>query len=225
LLESYLLKRWEKSVAKKAICVAVSEKDKMIYKEQLNAISVEHLPVFIANQKVESKPGLGNYCIYHGNLSVNENEQIVLWLINNVYKFLFIPLVIAGKNPSASLLKAVQQNKNICIEANPSAEKMKELILNAQINILPSANSAGVKIKLLNAIFNGRHCVVNKNTITGTGLNDVCNIAETPHEFINAIEELYKLPFTPEDILKRQTVLNELYNNKQNAIRLIHLLY
>ncbi len=47
---------------------------------------------------------------------------------------------------------------------------MTELIREAQINILPSFNTTGIKIKLLNAIFNGRHCLVNPAAIAGTGL-------------------------------------------------------
>ena len=36
------------------------------------------------------------------------------------------------------------------------------MIAKAQINILPSYTHTGIKIKLVNAIFNGRHCLVNE---------------------------------------------------------------
>ncbi len=102
---------------------------------------------------------------------------------------------------------------------------MLDLIQNAQINVLPAQNSAGIKIKLLNAVFNGRHCLVNATAVSGTGLDAVCAMAETPSEFIKAIEMLYKLSFIEDDILERQQILNDKYNNRKNAKALIHLIY
>lgn len=225
LLESKLLRKYEKKVAASATCIAVTELDKKIYEEELDAKSVHYLPVFIKNEKVESKTGYGNYCIYHGNLSVSENHKIVLWLIQDVFNSLSIPFVIAGKNPSAELVNAIKNNKNICLEANPSEDNMIDLIQNAQINILPARNSAGIKIKLLNAVFNGRHCLVNSMAVSGTGVDEACDIAETASQFINAIERLYKLQFTEENILVRQKILVGRYNNPANARQLIRLLY
>jgi hypothetical protein len=225
LLESKLLKQYEKKVAAKVLCITLTEDDKEIYEEQLGAKSLSYLPVFIKNEQVESKAGYGNYCIYHGNLSIRENENMVLWLINEVFHSISIPFVIAGKNPSAALTEAVIRNKNICLEANPSEHNMHDLIQNAQINVLPAQNSAGIKIKLLNAVFNGRHCLVNATAVSGTGLEEVCAIAVTPSEFIKAIEMLYKLSFIEDDILERQQILNDRYNNRKNAKALIHLIY
>ena len=54
---------------------------------------------------------------------------------------------------------------------------MQDLISKAQVNILPSFNCTGVKLKLLNALFNGRHCIVNQDAVEGTGLESTCHIA------------------------------------------------
>jgi hypothetical protein len=225
LFESKLLQQYEKKVAAKVLCITVTEDDLKIYKEQLGAKALLYLPVFIKNKLVESKTDYGNYCIYHGNLSIKENENMVLWLITEVFNSISIPFVIAGKNPSVTLTDTVKRNKNICLEANPSDHNMHDLIQNAQINVLPAQNSAGIKIKVLNAVFNGRHCLVNDTAVSGTGLEALCAIAETPSQFIKAIEMLYKFSFTEDDILKRQEILNEKYNNRKNAHELIRLIY
>ncbi len=34
---------------------------------------------------MQCKPGKGNYILYHGNLSVSENYNAALWLIENVF--------------------------------------------------------------------------------------------------------------------------------------------
>ena len=102
---------------------------------------------------------------------------------------------------------------------------MQDLIAKAQIHILPSFNNTGVKLKLLNALFNGRHCIVNAAGVDGSGLEKACHIAETSDDFRMQVNQLYYQPFKEEAIQKRQGLLNELYNNEANAQQLISWLY
>src|SRR5690606_37782455 len=126
--------------------------------------------------EVTSKTGIGCFCLYHGNLSVPENEKAALWLIQEVFNDLTIPLVIAGKNPTRSLERVARNHNCTCEVANPSEQEMQDMIGKAQINVLPSFNSTGMKLKLLNALYNGRHCLVNDATVSGTGLESACHI-------------------------------------------------
>jgi hypothetical protein len=57
------------------------------------------------------------------------------------------------------------------------------MIAKAQINILPSFNNTGVKLKLLNALYNGRHCLVNKAGGVAGRLDKACTIAEDADDF------------------------------------------
>ena len=95
------------------------------------------------------------------------------------------------------------------------------MIAKAQINILPSFNSTGVKLKLFNALFNGRHCIVNNAGVDGTGLKKLCILAEDADDFKTAINYLYEIPFDLEQNRQRKILLAELYNNEQNAKKLI----
>jgi hypothetical protein len=76
-------------------------------------------------------------------------------------------------------------------------------------------------LKLLNALFNGRHCVVNADAVEGTGLRDVCHIVEGAGGFRTAIENLYERPFTYLDLQYRREKLLNQYNNFQTAKLLI----
>ena len=87
-------------------------------------------------------------------------------------------------NPPASLLKAAAPYPNIHIEANPSEEQMNDLIHNAQIHALITFQATGLKLKLLNSLFAGRHTVVNRLMIAGSGLESLCHIADTPDEMV-----------------------------------------
>ena len=225
LHESKLLKEYERNIASKAsLILAVAENDVETYKQDFEINNIVYLPVFLPFEKVASQEGAGSFCLYHGNLSVAENEKAVTWLLKNVFSKLQIPFVIAGKNPSAKLLSLAKQ-LHVKIIANPSSAHMQQLITDAQIHLLPSFNTTGIKLKLLNALFNGRHCIVNNAAVNNTGLESVCTTATDAEDFRNKILKLYQQPFTVTDIQARKNVLEKIYNNTANAEKLIPLIW
>ena len=196
-----------------------------MYKQQFNANDIAHLPVFLPYTMVEGKPGKGCFCLYHGNLSINENEEAAIWLLQNVFDDLQVPFVIAGKDPSQKLIFMARENPHTCLVANPADKELQDMIAKAQINILPSLNNTGVKLKLLNALFNGRHCLVNKAGVEGSGLDSICQVAEDADDFKTAISYLYDMPFTTAENEQRQLVLQELYCNKKNLGKIVDIFW
>ena len=223
-LESKLLKKYEQQIANKSLFLTVNEKDKEIYQREFSAKDIQFLPVFLPYEKVNSLIGKGNYCLYHGKLSVVENEKAVSWLLKNVFVDSPFELVIAGKNPSVLLRRQCAGNKNVRLEPNPSEEKMQELIRYAHIHLLPSMNATGIKIKLLNALFNGRFIIANAEAIDGTGFKSLCEIVETGEAYKESIARLMKTLFTEAEIQKRKKILEGTYNNQVNAKKLINYL-
>ena len=221
IAESRKLKRYEKQLSAKARFLAVSVRDERVYKDVLQARHIEYLPVFLPFDKITSLPGKGDYCLYHGNLSVPENEKAVKWLLEHVFPINNMQVVIAGKNPSAGLKKLIGKNSFAKMMANPSYEDMNELIQNAHIHLLPSFNSTGIKIKLLHALFQGRFVITNDTALGGTGLEALCRMAFDTIEFRNAIVEISEQSFTQNDIDKRSVVLHDQFNNEVNAQRLL----
>lgn len=222
--ESRLLFNYEKSIANKAGFIAVSEHDVKLYRQLFNAKDIYYLPVFIPHTLATGKEGKGCYCLYHGNLSISENETAVEWLLQHVFNDLEIPFVIAGKNPSKKLQELAHRHKHTCIVANPGEKEMQDMICKAQIHVLPSFNNTGVKLKLLNALFNGRHCLVNPAGADGSGLEKVCHIATDAASFKKAITTLYQQPFTEHEKEQRQGLLQTLYNNEENSKKLLEYL-
>ncbi len=222
LAESLLLKRYEKRVAKKALVIwAMSGTDVELYRRMFHNTSITYLPLFIPPWQVSGREGYGTFCLYQGNLSVEENEQAVLWLIKHVFASLSIPFMIAGKNPSRRLAKAVQSHSHIGLRANPSTGEMDALISEAHIHILPSFNATGIKIKLVHALFNGRHCIANTAAVAGTTLHGLCHIADAATDMQAAITRLFQTPFNAADIQQRQQLLTKEFDNKRDA-QLIH---
>lgn len=225
LYESWMLKKYEHAIAKTTALIAMNSDDANIYKQEFGATNVSYIPPFIAWSMSVGKEGKGCFCLYHGNLSISENEAAAAWLLNNVFNTLQIPFVIAGKNPSKELLDLAHQYNHTCIVANPGDKEMQDLIGKAQVHVLPSFNNTGVKLKLLNALFSGRHCVINRQGVQGSGLETTCHIAEDAISFKKVISEIYELPFTEQEKEKRQGLLQTTYNNEVNAKKLIEILW
>lgn len=220
-LESSLLKKYERSIAAKATLLVLNEKDKHTYQKIFSAKNIELLPAFLPLDEVESLTGKGTYCLYHGNLSVPENEKAVLWLLNNIFKHQDLPFIIAGKKPSTALTREIANIKNVQLFKDPTEEKMEDLIKNAHIHLLPSFNTTGIKMKLLIALFKGRFIITNLAALEGTHLESLCYMAETPSAFIQTIKDLLGVPFSEDEISRRKLILKDLYDNEKNAIKLM----
>ena len=100
-------------------------------------------------------------------------------------------------------------------------QRLQDLISKAQMHILPSFNSTGIKIKLLNALYNGRHCLVNTQMVAGTGLEELCITADDVNTFRARVEQLYHQPFTQADIEARKKLLLNHYNNEAGAKQMV----
>ena len=180
-MESKKLQTFENQVIRNAdIILTISPDDTAYFQtgvEKLNlpnAPKVVFIPPFHPNTVVESRTGTGDYVLFHGKLSVSDNEEAAVYLIKKVFANRDIPLVIAGKEPSERLLQLAKQYENVTIKANLNEVEMVNLIQNAQINVLLSFQRSGMKLKLLNALYRGRHCVVNRFMVQNTGLESLC---------------------------------------------------
>lgn len=221
LHESRLLKAYEKEVAAKARIITVSEADLSIYRNELGAKNISFLPVFLPFHAVKSKEGVGCFCLYHGNLSVPENDKAARFLLEEVFNDIKIPLVVAGKSPAASLVNLAHRQQHTCLVADPGWEEMQDMITKAQINIIPSFVNTGIKLKLLNVLYNGRHCVVNDETVAGTGLEPACHSGMNAAAMKSLIMQLYHQPFGEEEVRLREQLLQSQYHNEKNAQQLI----
>ncbi len=222
--ESRLLKRYEEQLKDYTI-IALSEKDAKQYRKEFKAKNVHHVPVFVNTNLVCGKEGLGTFALYHGNLSVAENEKAATWLLEKVFQELEIPFVVAGKNPSKKLIELAHKYPHTCIVENPGEAEINDLISKAQVHVMPSFTNSGIKLKLLNALFNGRHVVANDEMVNGTGAEKICHIANNATYFKYTILRLFHIPFTEEEKEARQGFLYHEFNNEKNAERLMQLLH
>lgn len=224
LSESIKLKYFENNLFSADHILAISGQERQYFKENFPDQKVAYIPAFHPNEKVNTCPGKGDYILYHGNLEVPENHAAARYLIENVFNRISQPVIIAGKNPGKKLFRLSRDFPHIRIIANPSADKLECLLRDAHINILFSFFTSGIKLKLINAIFNGRHCLVNPAMVEGTELHTLCEVANTPEEFQRKILELADQRFTEDKINARKSLLDALYSNQVNAKKIVRLL-
>lgn len=219
--EADRLRKYHLTLSDVDFVAAISPSDhKILNLKHGNSI---YLPVFHQNNEVVSKSGKGEYILYHGNLGVGENNEAALYLVNEVLNDCKIPTIIAGNNPSKDLVNSVKQNYHIKL-MNPSIEELNDLIQNAHINVLPTFQDTGIKLKLLNALFQGRFCLVNSKMAKDTGLEDVCIISDDAKKTKKIILKLFEAEFTYSDIAKRKEHLMGLFDNNQNITPLLEII-
>ena len=180
---------------------------------------------FHGNEKVYFNPNRKPFALYHGNLAVAENEKAASFLVNEVFNGSAVELKILGKSPSKRLKRSIAQSANVTLNDSLNSTEIMQSIREAMVNVLPTFQSTGVKLKLINALYNGGHCVVNTPMIEKTGLEKSCHTIDDPHQMISKIEDLMKTDFEKKDSEIRQKQLMENLSDEINAERLIEIIF
>jgi len=221
---SLKLRAFQGILSHASMMLTVSIEDNEYLFRKFPRIPVEYLPSFHKDDEIKSLPGTGDFALYQGNLSVAENEKAAEYLVKEVFRETGTRFILAGMNPPRSLEKLVTQTPNVTLVPNPSDEEMSELIRTAQVNILVTFQQTGLKLKLLNALFNGRFCLVNPGMVSGTELGELCEFGTNAQELRQKVTELMHQTFNEEQIYLRRKKLMKWHSNKENCIRLLNLL-
>jgi len=186
--------------------------------------NAQYIPAFHSNTDVFSRFGKGEFVLYHGNLSVPENNRAALYLVEEVFPLINRPCIISGSNPSNKLIKAISMHQNITLRANISTEEILELIESAHVNAMVTFQSTGIKLKLLNSLYRGRFVVANTAMVDETQVEGLCHISDNSTEFASMIEDCFTQDFSEHEKAKRIELLGQLFNNNENAIKLANML-
>ncbi len=222
-LEAKKLKHYEKQILPHiSSLITLSPNDTTYFKQQHQ--KVDHIGVFHPNEKLTCKIGQGKYLLFHAKLSVKDNEDAALYLVNEIAPKIDYPIKIAGLSPSSTLEKAVHQHENVRLHPNLTNEAMHQMIQDAHIHFLWTFQNAGMKLKLLNALFQGRFCIANELMIGNTGVEQLCHRAEDTSSIIHLIHQLWNTPFTKEAIENRKNILSTHFSNEKNVQKTLEIL-
>ena len=202
-LEARKLRRYEPILTRATEVLAVTEADK----ERLAAMGcrrVSVMPCCHPYEQVVSQSGHGSYALYHGNLSVPENETAARFLMEKVFNGSSHRLVVAGFDPTERLRSLAERIPNVSVVASPDAETLSMLMAEAQLNILVTDQPTGMKLKLLYALYSGRYCVVNSQMVAGTDLGGLCEVADGAEALREAVDRMMTVDFGPNQLEERR---------------------
>ncbi|MEO5585546.1 MAG: hypothetical protein ABIQ75_08835 [Flavobacteriales bacterium] len=219
--EARKLRKFETILSEADVILAISPNDQRYFATHFR--DVRHVPAFHPSAKVDVPGGLGDFCLYHGALSVPENDKAALYLVNEVFRGLPIPLVIAGRGASPELRAAVARSNNVKLRENIPTEEITALVRAAQVNVLPTFQATGIKLKLLLCLFIGRHVVCNTPMVQDTGLESLCRVHDDPATMRLSIQACMALPAGGASLEKRVRVLEERFCNAANARAILEI--
>ena len=176
------------------------------------------LPPFHSSTEFTNRMGTGTYALYHGNLSVSENTEAAVGLIDQ-FAGGKVQLVVAGKEPTPALTEWVAKRKRVVLIADPDSATMDRLITEAQVILLPTHQPTGIKLKLLESLLRGRWCVANGMMVDGTRL-EAC-VVVTEDNFYGATLQLMDRPFGEAALAVRRQVIGKYYNGAENVEKLL----
>jgi hypothetical protein len=220
--EARKLERYESKLAKASLLLTISPGDTDYFNSRYgNALFVG--PFHPANE-CGSREGKGDYVLLHGDFSTSENNAAAMFILHDVAPRWKYKTVIAGKRPSDEIMREASGLKHVRVIPNPSLVQMNDLINNAQVCLLNASQPSGMKLKLINALYQGRHVITSDSVVAGTHLESLCNIAGNPEEWINLTDRLMKEDFTAEMKERRILLLSEIADNSINAKNIVEFI-
>ena len=215
------LRNFECILNKASAILAISQKDYEYFSEKYN--NVYKVTAYNAYTEVDILEGSSDYVLYHGNLSVAENYRAAEILIETFENF-DVKLKIAGMNPPPHIVKLIEDVPNIELIDSPSDQVLFDLIRHAHINILVTEQATGLKLKLLNTLFNGRFCLVNDKMVEGLDVNGLCYIVNDSNAIRFAVSELMPRSFDKHQIERRRKNMKSFYDIDEATDLLLKLI-
>lgn len=221
--EAKKLKLYEKIIHKVDIVLTISPAEQKYFIKKFGKKST-YVPVFHENNAIKNLSEIGEYALYHGDLRVSDNLKAVNYLIS-IFKRIKYPLRIASSFKNEELIENIKKIKNISFIFldYKNQNHLRELFENAHINVLPTFQQTGIKLKLINALYGSRFCVVNTKMVAETNLESLCEVAADKTEFSHKINDCISKKYTKKEILNKTKKLTDFETNK-NAKKIIALL-
>lgn len=222
--ESIKLALWESKLNLVNSIIPISDSDRDYFMTKFPDKTTETVFAFHEYESIDINSGIGDYVLFHGNLSVAENFFVAENIVSEVAPRCKTKFIIAGKDPQPSLIRKCAGIQNVELVANPSFSQMEGLISGAHIILLITNQETGVKLKLINSLFRGRHLIANSKMVTGTGIETMVELVTFNDDIIYKINELTMLEFGEKEIIRRCKYMPTKFFNKSKALQLLALI-
>lgn len=143
----------------------------------------------------EKREGL----LFVGGFAHPPNADAVLWFAREIFPLIRekiqVPFYIVGSKVTDEIKALEEPGNGIIVKGFVSEEELAELYATSRIVVVPLRYGAGVKGKVVEAIYNGSAIVTTSIGAEGIGQAErVMKIADEPEKFAASVVELYHNP-------------------------------
>lgn len=219
--ESAKLRRFEREILKSVDGVfAISHSDLDYFSSRHENVNL--IPAFHQYSGVEVQMGEGEYVLFQGDLTVDDNFNVIRDLAHRIADD-GIPVKVAGRiNAQPSIVDAFK-HENLTLYPDVSTDEMTELMLKAQVHVIDSNITSGFKLKLIAALHTARH-VVARRVLVSKDLRNVVNTYSDRAELGQIVRPLMQRPVGPEDISVRRKLIEPMFSNQKNALKVMEII-
>lgn len=196
-----------------------------IENKELNQISNNsfYIPVFHGIEKVKQLSEFGEFALYHGDLRISDNQRAVAFLISIFKEIPQIKFVIASNSGGEKVEKQIKEANNISFFLAKNHTDMELLFEKAHLHVLYSFQQSGTKLKVINALFNGRHCLINSVMVDDKRITELCTVSDDRIVYKQKIIESMEAPFLSNN--NRTVVLENVLNDVENAKKMKKIMF
>ena len=220
--EAKKLKRYEKVLNEVNGAFTISPYEQHYFLKKYGDKCV-YIPAFHNTEIHTDHTSNSKKVLYHGNVLVSENVKAALFLID-VYKDSEFEFMIASSSSNKEITREIEKYANIHFILLKDQEQLYKLFEETQINVLPTFQKTGIKLKLLNTLYQGKFIIANNFMVEDTGLENLCELANTKEEFLLKTKELLNQDFAIETRKERQKIL-ESFNPVYGAKKIIETIF
>lgn len=218
--ESKKYKKYEKIIGNFTSVATISKAETQYTQKFFN--KGNWVRAFHGNTNVKELSEKGEYILYHGDLNTTDNRKAAVFLINFFKKNPSFKLVVAAGSKEKFIKKHSKNAKNITFIKLQNFSHLQELFAKAHSTVSWSFQQSGTKLKVINSLFNSRHCIVNNFVIDDTQILPLCEIATTEDELLDKINFLQHQPYNTTIINTRKKVLSKYLNDDKNVVQIIN---
>lgn len=185
-----------------------SKDEKLLIENNISPDKISPIVPYYQHLVIDRKPDYKTI-IFYGAMNRSENYQSAIWFIEKVMPLLdseSVKFIIVGGHPDDSLKKYESER----VVVTGFVENLNEFFSTCMCLVAPLLLGAGIKIKVLEAMYAGIPTLTNKIGIEGIPARDkedyfLCN---EPEQYAQIIK----------DIIHKKNNLNMISNNSRNCI-------
>ena len=199
LTESRVWKEREFYLMKKVdMNYTISSAEKALINTLDNSIQIKVMGIFSYPKfRVDISTDFSNRhdIMFVGGFNHDPNVDAVLWFVNEIYPDILkqekCKLILVGSNPPEKI-KALA-SESILVKGFVSDEELQNLYDSCRLVVVPLRFGAGVKGKVLEAMYNGCPLITTSVGAEGIpGIENIVAIEDEPKSFSNRTVELYR---------------------------------